>query len=107
MQCTGYSGCFPLGKGAAIVRRYPCWFFFLCAAIPCFRNPPNYDMDYRIFNVRTFLCVSIHTGVGHTDKESAQHCDSEQLSQFFLVLRTGCESLVMESIGSRGRHFIH
>ena len=21
----------------------------------CFRNPPNSDMDYRIFNVRTFL----------------------------------------------------
>ena len=23
-------------------------------------------MDYRIFNVRTFLCVCVHTGVGHT-----------------------------------------
>ena len=31
-----------------------------------FRNPLNYDMDYRICNVRTwpFLCVRIHTGVG-------------------------------------------
>ena len=45
-----------------------CWVF------SCFRNPPNSDMDYRILNVRTesFLCVRIHTGVGHTD-ESAQH----------------------------------
>ena len=29
--------------------------------------------------------------------------DSEKLSQIFLVLRTGFEPLVMESIGSRGR----
>ena len=41
----------------------------------CFRNPRNSDMDYRIINVRTwwFLCVCIHTGVGHTDSESALH----------------------------------
>ena len=40
----------------------------------CFHNPPNSDMDYRIFYVRTwsFVCVRIHTGVGHTDSESAQ-----------------------------------
>ena len=37
-------------------------------------------MDYRTFNVRTFLRVRILTGVGHTD-ESAQQFDSEQLSQ--------------------------
>ena len=45
-----------------------CWLFF------CFHNPPN-----RIFNVRTFLCVRIHTGVEHIDNESAQHFDSEKL----------------------------
>ena len=35
-----------------------CWVF------SCFRNPPNSDMDYRIFNVRTwpFLSVHMHTG---------------------------------------------
>ena len=47
-----------------------CWVFI------CFHNPPNSDMDYRIFNVRTclFLCVRahVHTGVGHTDCETAQ-----------------------------------
>ena len=39
-----------------------------------FRNPPNFDTDYRIFNVRTwsFLCVRLHR-VGHTDNDSAQH----------------------------------
>ena len=60
-------------------------------------------MDYRIVNVRTFLCVRVHVGVGHTDNESAQHFDSEKLSQNFLVLRTGFEPLIMESIGSRSR----
>ena len=40
-----------------------CWIF------SCFRNPPNSDMDDRIFNVRMWsvLCVRIHVGVGHTD----------------------------------------
>ena len=39
-------------------------------------------MDYRVFNVRTFLCLRVHTGVGrHTDKESAHHFDSEKNSQ--------------------------
>ena len=71
----------------------------LCVVFSCFRNPPNSDMDYRIFNVRTFLCVRTHTGVGHTD-ESAQHFDSEELSPILFVLRTGFEPLV---IGSRGR----
>ena len=74
-----------------------CWVF------SCFRNPPrNSDMDYRICNMRTwsFLCVSIHTGVGHTDNESAQHFDSEKLSQIRLVLLTGFEPRVF---GSRVR----
>ena len=43
-------------------------------------------MDHRIFNVRTFWCLRVHTGVGHTDNESAHHFDSEKLSQIFLVL---------------------
>ena len=55
-----------------------CWFF------SCFSNPPNSDMDYMISNARTwpFLRVRIHTGVGHTDSELAQHFWLEQL---FLV----------------------
>ena len=41
----------------------------------CFRNPPNSDMDYRIFNMHTwtFLCVRIHMGFGDIDNEWAQH----------------------------------
>ena len=47
----GNSGCFLRGKPAATESHYPtyssCWVFqFL-------HNPPNSDMDYRIFNMRT------------------------------------------------------
>ena len=49
--------------------------------------------------MRTFLCVRVHTAVGHTDDESAQHFDSKKLLQFCLVLRKGIEPLVVESIG--------
>ena len=45
------SGCILRGKPAATESRYPtycaCWMF------KCFHNPPNSDMDYRIFNVCT------------------------------------------------------
>ena len=50
----------------------------------CFHNPPNSDMDYRISNVPTFLCAYTARGVGHTD-ESAQHFDSEKLSQLMFL----------------------
>ena len=61
-------------------------------------NVPNYDMDYRIFYVHTwsFACERIHTGVGHTDSESAQHFDSKKLT-LFLVRLTGFEPRVFGS----------
>ena len=69
-QCTGNLGCFPQGKRTAIdiVRRHPV--VFKCAVFLCFCNPLNSDMDYRIFNMRiwSFVCVRIHTEVGHTDE---------------------------------------
>ena len=82
--------------GKAIVRRYP---FPPC--VQCFRVSVIHRTLKWIFNVRTFLCVCIHTGMGHTDNESAQHFDSEKLSQIFIVLRAGFQHLVMQSIGSR------
>ena len=57
---------------------------FLLLSVKCtlclfvFPNPPNSDMGYRIFNVRTwsFLCVRMYThwelGM-HTDSDSLQH----------------------------------
>ena len=84
------SGCVPRGKRAAIVRRYPfVWVFFpLCAVFSCFRNPSNSDMDYRIINARTFLCVRIHTGLGHADESAQLFFDSEKLT-IFVCARDG------------------
>ena len=50
-----------------------------------FHNPPNYDMDYRSFNVHmwSFWCVRIHMGVGHTDSKSAQHFWLEKIITHF------------------------
>ena len=49
----GNSGCFPRGKPTATESRYPtycqCWVF------KCFNNPPDSEMDNRIFNVRKDL----------------------------------------------------
>ena len=54
----------------------------------CFLNPPKSDMDCRVFNVclhdHSYACV-IHTGVRHTDSESAQHFFN-YFSPVFLVL---------------------
>ena len=64
-------------------------FFSACWVFSCFRSPPNSDMDYRIFIVHTwsFLCMRVHTGVGHTDGESAHF--SRKNSQILRVLLTG------------------
>ena len=47
----GNPGCFHWLKPAATGSCYPtycaCWVFY------CFHNPPNFDMDYRLFHVRT------------------------------------------------------
>ena len=47
----GNSGCFPRGKPAGTESRYPT--YGTCRMFYSFHNPPNSDMDYRIFNVRT------------------------------------------------------
>ena len=61
-------------------------FFSACWVFSCFCNPPNSDMDYRVFIMRTwsFLCVRAHTGVGHTDSKSAQHFWLGKTHKFFL-----------------------
>ena len=65
MHCTGNAGCFPRGKASSHSTALPSFCCcFLCAVFSCFRNPPNSDINYRIFNMRTFLCVRIHTGGG-------------------------------------------
>ena len=60
--------------------------FSACWVFSCLHNPPNSDMDYRIFNVRTwsFLRVHIHTRVGHIDSKSAQHFWQGKTHTFFV-----------------------
>ena len=62
--------------------------------------PPNSDMDYRIFHVCTWslLRVSVNTGVGNTDRESAQHFWlGKTFTKIFLVLLTGFEPQLLGS----------
>ena len=40
-----------MGKPVATKSRYPA--YVLSRVFQCFYNPPNSDMDYGIFNVRT------------------------------------------------------
>ena len=47
----GNAGCLPRGKSAATESRYST--YYACWVFKCFHNPPNSDMDYGIFNVRT------------------------------------------------------
>ena len=71
----GNSGCLLRGKPAAAESRYPtygaCWVF------QRFRNPPNSDMDYRIFNIstRVYACGCTR-GCMDTVKASALKVDS-------------------------------
>ena len=64
MQYTENLGCFPWGKRAAIVQRYPAFFFFPCVQFfrvsisPAVRHNSFTTDGYGIFNVRTNL---VHT----------------------------------------------
>ena len=99
MQCTGNLGCFSQEKRAAIVQRYSVVF----SCVQCFHVSVNHQPLTWTTGSLTCVCdhsyarVRIHRGVGHTDNESAQHFDSEKLSQIFLVLRMGFEPLVFRS----------
>ena len=78
-----------------------CWVFL------CFCNPPNSDMDYRIFNVHmwSLLCVHIYTqGLG-TLTTSRHIFDSEKLSQIVLVLPIGFEPQVFGSLVRRSTNW--
>ena len=66
MQCMGTLGCFPWGKRAAIVRRYPAFSPPLYAVFSCFHTTGceaySFATDrYGIFNVCTTFVFAIHT----------------------------------------------
>ena len=61
MQCTGNWGCFPRGKWAAIVGRYPI-FYLLCAVFSCFHSI-GCDMNIWQIDIISYMesltCVHI------------------------------------------------
>ena len=62
----GYSGSFPPWKPAATESHYPT--YGSCRVFTSFHNPPNSDMDYRIFHVRTDV-KKCYCAVGCTDTQ--------------------------------------
>ena len=73
----GNFDCLSRGKPTATESRYPtygaCWVF------ECFRNPPNSDMDNRIFNVRTGVnACDCARGCTNTVRVSALKIDTER-----------------------------
>ena len=71
----GNSGCFPRGKPAASESCYPT--YSACWVCECFHSPPNSDLDYRIFNVRTDLnAYDCTQGCADTVRKSALNVDS-------------------------------
>ena len=65
------------GESQLRQSRYPT--YSACWAFKCFHNPPNSDMDYRIFNVRTDVsaCDWIR-GCTDTARQSALKVDWEE-----------------------------
>ena len=72
---VGNSGLVSLGKPAATESCYPT--YSLCWVFKSFHNPPNSDMNYRVFNMHTDVCMRFSLG-GCTDtiRESAVKVDS-------------------------------
>ena len=88
----GNLGCFRQGKPAATESRYPTLLKVHAGSFHVsIIHQINSDMDCRIFNVRTwfFFCVRVHTGVGHTYSESAQHFWLRKIHKFFCAPDAG------------------
>ena len=99
MQCTG---CFTRGKRAAIIRRYPV-VVFSCVQrfrVSIIHRTLTWTTGY-LTCVRSYACV--YTGGWGTPTSQHNILTRKKLSHLFLMLRTGLEPLVMESIWSRGR----
>ena len=57
MQCTGNSGCFPRGKPAAIVRRLPVGFFYVCI----FFSFLSFFLLLQVVSQIHFVCFNLST----------------------------------------------
>ena len=92
----GNSGGFHQGKPASCNRvalPNPNYNWSSCWVFSCFHNPPNSDMDYRIFNVRTwsFLCVRILYTRGLGTPTASQHniFDSKKITIVYCASNAG------------------
>ena len=71
------SSCSPREKQAATESCYTLPTYGTCWVFECFHNPPNSDMNYKIFNVRTDVNACDCTrGCTDTVRESALKVDS-------------------------------
>ena len=97
---------FPLEKVSSHSSALPSCCCFCCCCCCCFSCVQCFHVSVilrtltwttgSLMCVRNHSCACVYTReVGHIDNESAQHLDSEKLSQLFLVLRTGFEPLVL------------
>ena len=76
-----------LGKAIAAARAALPSPTSVCWVFSCFRNPPNSDMDYRIFNRSTcsFLCDAYsHRGWAHRQQASTTFLTWKNSDKFFL-----------------------
>ena len=66
-----------------------------CWLLSCFHNPPNSDMDYRSFNVHTYMVVRMraytHWGGWGTPTASQHNLFDSENPTVFLVLLAGFE----------------
>ena len=103
MQYTGNSGCFPLGKQAAIVRCYQGLFCFSCVQrfrVSVIHRTLTWTTG-SLTCVRSYACV--YTWGWATPTSQHNILTQKNSHKFVLVLWAGFEPLVMESIGSQGR----
>ena len=71
--------------------------FSACWVFSCFRNPPNSEMEYGIFNVRTcsFMCCAYtHGGWAHRQRVSTI-CLTRKNSQLFSCAPDGIRTIVL------------
>ena len=91
----GNLGCIP-GESQLGQSRYPA--YDTCWVCLCFYNPPNSDMDYRIFNVRTDVnACDCARGCTDTVRESALNVDSGRK----IPCRTGESNLRQRRAGPK------
>ena len=66
--------------------------------VSAIHQTPTWTTSLTCVRDHSYLCVYTHTGIGHTDSESAQHGLGKKLTSFFRA--DEIQTRVMEAIGS-------